>query len=156
MRSWSGEAAPKTIMSSYNPVNGTYANENAHLLQDILRRDWGLFRCRCDRLGRLQRPCTRRKERLHAGNARPGGDAVRELLAAVQSGKDHRGGCGCPAGRAADAGAGYKRCRAKSTAAALTPMRTMRWPAAPPPERRAAENDGGILPLAAGKGCRYR
>ena len=33
--------SPKTIMSSYNLVNGTYANENAHLLQDILRRDWG-------------------------------------------------------------------------------------------------------------------
>lgn len=32
------EAHPKTIMSSYNLVNGTYANENAHLLQDILRR----------------------------------------------------------------------------------------------------------------------
>lgn len=28
-------------MSSYNLINGTYANENAHLLQDILRRDWG-------------------------------------------------------------------------------------------------------------------
>ena len=24
------ESAPKTIMSSYNLVNGTYANENAH------------------------------------------------------------------------------------------------------------------------------
>ena len=35
------EAAPKTIMSSYNLVNGTYANENAHLLDDILRREWG-------------------------------------------------------------------------------------------------------------------
>ena len=35
------EAAPKTIMSSYNLVNGTYANENAHLLQDILPgRQW--------------------------------------------------------------------------------------------------------------------
>ena len=35
------EAHPKTIMSSYNLINGTYANENAHLLQDILRKDWG-------------------------------------------------------------------------------------------------------------------
>ena len=28
-------------MSSYNLVNGTYANENAHLLQDILREELG-------------------------------------------------------------------------------------------------------------------
>lgn len=35
------EGHPKAIMSSYNPVNGTYANENPHLLQDILRKDWG-------------------------------------------------------------------------------------------------------------------
>ena len=35
------EAKPKTIMTSYNLINGTYANENAHLLQDILRKDWG-------------------------------------------------------------------------------------------------------------------
>ena len=47
------EAHPKTIMSSYNLVNGTYANENAHLLQDILRRDWGFDRRCRDRLGRL-------------------------------------------------------------------------------------------------------
>lgn len=31
------EAKPKTIMSSYNLINGTYANENRHLLMDILR-----------------------------------------------------------------------------------------------------------------------
>ena len=35
------EGKPKAIMTSYNPVNGTYANENAHLLTDILRREWG-------------------------------------------------------------------------------------------------------------------
>ena len=35
------EGKAKTIMSSYNMVNGTYANENAHLLDDILRREWG-------------------------------------------------------------------------------------------------------------------
>ena len=35
------EGKAKTIMSSYNMVNGTYANENTHLLTDILRREWG-------------------------------------------------------------------------------------------------------------------
>ena len=35
------ESDPKSIMSSYNRVNGTYANENAHLLKEILRDDWG-------------------------------------------------------------------------------------------------------------------
>ena len=35
------EGKPKAIMSSYNPVNGTYANENPKLLLDILRKQWG-------------------------------------------------------------------------------------------------------------------
>lgn len=35
------EAHPQSIMSSYNLVNGTYANENQHLLKDILKGEWG-------------------------------------------------------------------------------------------------------------------
>ena len=35
------EGKAKSIMSSYNMVNGTYANENAHILTDILRGEWG-------------------------------------------------------------------------------------------------------------------
>lgn len=35
------EGKAMTIMSSYNKVNGTYANENKHLLRDILVDEWG-------------------------------------------------------------------------------------------------------------------
>ena len=34
------EGGVKAIMTSYNEVNGTYTNENRHLLIDILRGDW--------------------------------------------------------------------------------------------------------------------
>lgn len=35
------EGKAKAIMSAYNMINGAYANENAHLLTDILRNEWG-------------------------------------------------------------------------------------------------------------------
>lgn len=35
------EGKPGAVMSSYNEVNGTYANENPFLLKQILRKEWG-------------------------------------------------------------------------------------------------------------------
>ena len=35
------EGQPKAIMTSYNKLNGTYTNENEHLLKEILRGEWG-------------------------------------------------------------------------------------------------------------------
>ena len=35
------EAKPWSIMTSYNKLNGEYTNENYHLLQDILVKEWG-------------------------------------------------------------------------------------------------------------------
>ncbi len=35
------KSQPKSIMTSYNKVNGTFANENTNLLQDILYGEWG-------------------------------------------------------------------------------------------------------------------
>ena len=81
------EAAPKTIMSSYNLVNGTYANENAHLLQDILRRDWGFKGAVVTDWGGSNDHALGVKNGSTLEMPAPGGDAVRELMAAVKSGK---------------------------------------------------------------------
>lgn len=35
------EGKAKAIMTSYNEMNGTYSNENSHLIKEILREDWG-------------------------------------------------------------------------------------------------------------------
>jgi beta-glucosidase len=35
------ESSPHAIMSSYNLINGTYANEDPFLLQQVLRDEWG-------------------------------------------------------------------------------------------------------------------
>lgn len=80
------EGGAKTIMSSYNQINGTYANEHEHLLQDILRKEWGFdgivvtdwggsndhvkaVACRSN----VEMPC-------------PGLDPAREIVAAVADG----------------------------------------------------------------------
>ena len=81
------EAHPKTIMSSYNLVNGTYANENAHLLQDILRRDWGFDGAVVTDWGGSNDHALGVKNGSTLEIPAPGGDAVRELLKAVETGK---------------------------------------------------------------------
>ena len=81
------ESAPKTIMSSYNLVNGTYANENAHLLLEILRKDWGFAGAVVTDWGGSNDHALGVKNGSTLEMPAPGGDAVRELLAAVQSGK---------------------------------------------------------------------
>ena len=81
------EAQPKTIMSSYNLINGTYANENAHLLQDILRRDWGFEGAVVTDWGGSNDHALGVKNGSTLEMPAPGGDAVRELMKAVQTGK---------------------------------------------------------------------
>ena len=81
------EAHPKALMSSYNLINGIYANENAHLLQDILREEWGFDGAIVTDWGGSNDHALGVKNGSTLEMPAPGGDAVRELLAAVRSGK---------------------------------------------------------------------
>lgn len=81
------EAHPKALMSSYNLINGIYANENAHLLQDILREEWGFDGAVVTDWGGSNDHAPGVKNGSTLEMPAPGGDAVRELLAAVRSGK---------------------------------------------------------------------
>jgi len=81
------EAQPKTIMSAYNLINGTYANENAHLLMDILRKDWGFDGAVVTDWGGSNDHALGVKNGSTLEMPAPGGDAVRELMKAVQTGK---------------------------------------------------------------------
>lgn len=81
------EAKPKTIMSSYNLINGTYANENRHLLMDILRGEWGFDGAVVTDWGGSNDHALGVQNGSTLEMPAPGGDAVRELMQAVQSGK---------------------------------------------------------------------
>lgn len=80
------ESAPKTIMSSYNAVNGTYANENEHLLKDILRDTWGFDGTVITDWGGSNDHVAGVKAGSSLEMPAPGLGPARELLAAVKAG----------------------------------------------------------------------
>ena len=81
------EGGAKCIMSSYNEVNGIYANENAHLLKEILRDEWGFDGFVVTDWGASNDHALGVKNGSALEMPTPGLDAARELLAAVESGK---------------------------------------------------------------------
>ena len=81
------EGHPRSIMSSYNLVNGTYANENKHLLMEILRGEWGFDGAVITDWGGSNDHALGVKNGSTLEMPAPGGDSVRELLAAVERGK---------------------------------------------------------------------
>lgn len=84
------EGRAKCLMTSYNMLNGQYTNENEHLLQDILTREWGYDGLIVTDWG----GDNDRVRGLIAGNSLEmpgtGGETDRQILEAVQSGAVER------------------------------------------------------------------
>ena len=79
------EAHPMTIMTSYNEINGVYAHENKHLLQEILRDEWGFDGMVVSDWGAVYNQIPA----LKAGNDvnMPGPVAIDEVMNAINSGE---------------------------------------------------------------------
>ncbi|MCH9275356.1 glycoside hydrolase family 3 C-terminal domain-containing protein [Bifidobacterium amazonense] len=80
------EAAPLTIMTSYNEINGVYAHENKHLLQDILRDEWGFDGMVVSDWGGSNSAVAAVKAGGSLEMPSPGFTSVRELTGAVAAG----------------------------------------------------------------------
>lgn len=81
------EGKAKTIMSAYNEVNGVYANENKHLLNDILRDEWGFDGIVITDWGASNDHALGVAAGSNLEMPNPGLDSARELIAALESGK---------------------------------------------------------------------
>ena len=81
------EAHPKSIMSSYNMVNGVYANENAHLLQEILRDEWGFDGFVVSDWGACNDFVDGVRAGSHLEMPTTGGDSPTQLMQAVYEGR---------------------------------------------------------------------
>lgn len=81
------EGKTKTVMSSYNKLNGTYTNENIHLMREILRNEWGFDGVVVTDWG----GCNDRVEGLIAGNElempTTDGETNQDIIKAIKSGK---------------------------------------------------------------------
>lgn len=80
------EGEAKAIMSSYNQVNGTYANENLHLLKEILRKEWGFDGIVITDWGGSNDHVKGVKAESNLEMPTPGLDSARQLIAAVENG----------------------------------------------------------------------
>lgn len=81
------EGQPKSIMSSYNLINGIYANENKYLLTDILRDEWGFDGAVITDWGGSDNHVAGVKAGSTLEMPAPGLDSARELLNAVRTGE---------------------------------------------------------------------
>lgn len=80
------EGKTKSIMSSYNMINGTHANENTHLLKDILRDEWGFEGVVISDWGGDNDRVTAVKAGSDLQMPATGGESDAEIVAAVKNG----------------------------------------------------------------------
>ncbi len=80
------EGSAKSIMTSYNEINGTYANENKHLLQEILRKEWGFDGFVITDWGASNDHVKGVAAGSNLEMPAPGLDSARELLKAIEEG----------------------------------------------------------------------
>lgn len=81
------EGKAKAIMTAYNRVNGIYANENKHLLQDILKREWKFDGIVVSDWGGSNDHVEGVKNGSHLEMPATGSAGARELVSAVQEGR---------------------------------------------------------------------
>lgn len=80
------EGKAKAIMTSYNEVNGVYANENKHLLQEILRDEWGFDGIVITDWGASNDHVKGVAAGSNLEMPAPGLDSAREIIQAIQDG----------------------------------------------------------------------
>lgn len=81
------EGGAKALMTSYNQVNGTYANENEHLLKEILRDEWNYEGIVITDWGGSNDHVRGVANRSNLEMPTPGFDSARQILAALEDGK---------------------------------------------------------------------
>lgn len=81
------EGKAGAIMSSYNQVNGSYANENEHLMKEILRDEWGYEGLVVTDWGGSNDHVKGVKCRSNLEMPTPGFDSAIELLQALKNGQ---------------------------------------------------------------------
>ncbi len=80
------EGGAKAIMSAYNSINGEYANENRHLLKEILRDEWGFDGIVVTDWGASNDHIKGVKASSNVEMPTPGLDSARELLRGLKEG----------------------------------------------------------------------
>lgn len=80
------EGKTKTVMASYNLINGVYANENMHTLKEILRDEWNFEGVVVSDWGGINDRVLALKATSELEMPTSGGQTVKEVIEAVKQG----------------------------------------------------------------------